>query len=159
MVDVVLLIAAILCLLLGFVGCIVPALPGPPIGFAALLLIKFARWGADASWTWIVLFGALTLLVTVLDYWIPAWGTKKFGGTRGGVWGASIGMVVGLFFPPAGIILGPFIGAFTGEMIAGTPGKKSIRAAFGAFLGFLGGIGMKVIVCICITIYFISICI
>jgi uncharacterized protein YqgC (DUF456 family) len=153
--DIFLLVAAVLCLLVGFVGCVLPVLPGPPVSWVALLLLKFTHWGTGISWIWMLVFGVLVVGVTLLDYLIPAWGTKKLGGTRAGVWGATIGLIVGVFFPPVGLIFGPFFGALAGELIAGTPGKKSLKAAFGAFLGFLFGTGLKLIACTWITIYFV----
>ena len=86
------------------------------------------------------------MLIQVLDYFIPIWGTKKFGGTKIGVWGSVIGMIVGLFFAPLGIILGPFVGAIIGELIAGKETKLAIKAGFGAFIGFLFGTIAKLIV-------------
>ncbi|MDR1680629.1 MAG: DUF456 domain-containing protein [Prevotellaceae bacterium] len=155
MIDILLLVAAILCLLIGFVGCLIPMLPGPPAAWVALPLLKFTHWGDGMLWPWIVVFAALALIVTVLDYWAPAWGVKKLGGTRAGTWGATAGLIVGLFFLPMGIILGPFLGALLGELLTGTPGKNSLKSALGAFIGFLFGTGLKFISCTWIAFYFI----
>ncbi len=152
--DTLLLIIAIICLLVGFAGCIVPMLPGPPVSWVALLLLKFTHWGIDITWGWIIIFAMVVIVVSLLDYYVPIWGTKKFGGTRAGTIGATIGLVVGLFFSPVGIFLGPFLGAFLGELLAGSSGEHSLRAAFGAFVGFLFGIGLKLITCAWITVYF-----
>ncbi len=152
--DIFFLIVAVLCLLTGFVGCIAPALPGPPVSWVGLLLLKFTRFGAEVSWVWIAVLAAVVIFVTVLDYLIPMWGTKKFNGTKAGSWGAGIGMFIGIFFAPLGIILGPFLGAFVFELFAGKSGKHSSKAAFGAFLGFLFGIGLKLIACAWIMAYF-----
>jgi uncharacterized protein YqgC (DUF456 family) len=156
MIDILLLIAAILCLLFGFAGCVIPVLPGPPTAWLALLLLKFTeKWGDSMSWTWIAVFAAIALIVTILDYLAPAWGVKKLGGTRAGTWGATIGLIVGLFFMPVGLILGPFLGALAGELLTGMPGKNSLKSALGAFIGFLFGTGLKLISCTWITFYFI----
>ena len=94
-------------------------------------------------WLW----AFITAAVTALDYVVPIYGTKKFGGTKRGVWGSTIGLLVGLFFfPPFGIIIGPFVGAFLGEMSTGkTTNKAALRSAFGSFVGFLAGTLLKLI--------------
>ncbi len=151
--DIFLLILALVCLITGFVGSIVPALPGPPLSWVGLLLLKFSRFGAGITWSWVFIFALVVILVTILDYVIPVWGTRKFGGTKAGIWGTTIGLFVGLFWSPAGIILGPFIGAFIGELLAGNTGQHSFKAAFGSFIGFLLGVGLKLIVCTWIAGY------
>ncbi len=151
--DIFLLILIFICLIIGFIGSIVPTLPGPTISWAGLLLLKLSRFGADITWTWIVVFASIVIIITILDYIIPVWGTKKFGGTKAGIWGTTIGLFAGLFFSPVGIILGPFLGAFIGELLVGNSEKHSLKAAFGAFIGFLFGIGLKLIVCIWIAGY------
>ncbi len=152
--DIVLLIVAILCLVVGLLGCLLPVLPGPPVSWVALLLLKFTHYGAGMSWFTMWLLLLVVVVVSILDYIVPVWGTRKFGGTKAGMWGASIGLVVGLFFSPWGIILGPFIGALVAELIAGSSGAKSFKAAIGAFIGFLFGTGLKLFSSVWITIYF-----
>ena len=153
--EIVLVIVAILCLLIGFVGCIVPVVPGLPLSWFALLLLKFTRFGDAMSWNSLLIAAAIVAGVTLVDYVIPAWGTKKFGGTRAGIWGSVIGLFVGLFFAPIGIIAGPFLGAFAGEvLISRQSGERSLRAAFGALMGFLLGVGLKFIVAACVAIFF-----
>lgn len=145
--DILLIILGFIFIVVGILGCFLPILPGPPISFAALLFLQWtekAPFSSDTLWTW----GLLTVAVTALDYVVPIYGTKKFGGTKRGVWGSTIGLVIGLFFfPPIGIIVGPFIGAFLGEMSGGNvDNKTALRSAFGSFVGFLVGTLLKLIV-------------
>lgn len=150
--DTLWLIAGILLMLGGIAGCLLPLIPGPPLCFAALLLQQLKEvdpYTANFLWLW----AAITAVVTLLDYYIPIYGTKKFGGTKYGAWGSGIGLVVGLFIPPWGIIIGPFIGAFIGEMIAGTNSDSALKAAFGSFLGFLVGTLLKLVVCLVMAWY------
>lgn len=103
-----------------------------------------------------LILGAIAVIVTVLDYFVPVWGTKKFGGSKYGVRGATIGLIVGIFFGPPGIIIGPFLGAFIGEMIFKDDFKYALKAGFGSLLGFLTGIGLKLAASFTITFYFIK---
>lgn len=144
--DVFLLILGIILLLVGLVGCVVPFIPGPPLGFLALLALHFTSWVQFSSkllWTAAI----LAVVVTLLDYVVPAWGTKKFGGSKAGVWGASLGLVVGLFLGPAGIVLGPFAGALVGELLVNANGSQALRSAFGAVIGLFAGVLLKLVVC------------
>lgn len=86
------------------------------------------------------------VVITALDYFIPMWGTKRFGGTKAGVTGSTIGLIVGLFLGPIGIVVGPFLGALAGELItAPDEFKRALRSATGSFVGFLLGTGLKLI--------------
>ncbi len=86
----------------------------------------------------------LTVVVSILDYVIPAGGAKKYGASKTGMWGSIIGMPLGLFFfPPWGIILGGIAGALIGELIAGKEGKKAFQASWGIFMGYMVSIGLK----------------
>ena len=87
------------------------------------------------------------VVTLVLDYLIPIWGTKKFGGTKYGAWGCTIGFLAAFWLGPAGIIIGPFVGAFVGELIGGKDSKSSLKSAIGSFVGFLVGSFLKIVVC------------
>ena len=106
-----------LLILGGIVGSIVPFLPGPPLAYAGLLLQQL-RSDPPFTLKFLLIWAGITIVVSVLDYLIPLYGTKKFGGSKYGIWGCTIGLIAGIFFPPWGIVAGPFIGAFVGEMIA-----------------------------------------
>ncbi len=142
--DIVLLVVAIIFILAGIVGSVLPVVPGPPLSFIGLLVFHFSSC-ASFSTTFIVLLGIIAAGITVLDYFIPVWGTKKFGGTKSGRNGALIGVVAGIFvFPPLGIILGPFIGAFIGELIHDSDDfNKALKSGLGSFIGFILGTGLK----------------
>ena len=112
--DVVLVVLAAVCILIGIAGCILPVLPGVPLAYVGLLLLHASSY-ADFSLTFLLLWGAAVVVVQLLDYFIPAWGAKRFGGTKWGIWGSTIGVLVGIFLGPWGIVLGPFIGAVIGE--------------------------------------------
>jgi len=155
MADYVLLIAGILLMILGIIGCLVPVLPGPPFSFLGIILLHLSRFGHFTDMALITL-GAIALTVTVLDYIVPVWGTKKFGGSKYGTRGAAIGLIVGLFLGPLGLIIGPLIGAFTGELIFRDDINYALKAGFGSLLGFLTGIGLKLAASFVMTYYFVK---
>ena len=155
----VLIIAAVILALIGIVGAVVPGIAGTPFSFLALLVLSFVK-GISYSTEFLVIMGIIGAIVFALDYVVPVWGTKKLGGTKAGVRGSTIGLFLGLFVTfvfPIGfiaILLGPFIGAYVGEKSAGTDDHLALKAAFGSFVGFLFGTGIKVIYA-CVCIYFI----
>lgn len=160
--DIVLLILAIGLLIIGIIGCILPILPGPPLGFLAVILVHFTKF-ADFTANEFIFLGALAVIVQMLDFIVPVWGTKTFGGTKSGAWGSIIGLIAGLFFLPAfgpfglfTILGGPFVGAYIGEKFAGQDSGKAMRAAFGSFIGFLAGTFMKLVAAGIITVYFVK---
>ena len=154
MVEFLLIVLAALLLLIGLIGCILPVIPGPPISFVGLLVLE-ATEKVDFSNNLLLLMFALAAIVTVLDYIIPIWGTKKFGGTRAGVIGSTLGLIFGLiFFPPIGIIIGPFAGAVIGEMIQKDDFNNALKSGIGSFIGFLLGTGMKLVVSSIMIYYF-----
>ncbi|MGM0530361.1 MAG: DUF456 domain-containing protein [Bacteroidota bacterium] len=152
--DIVLLILGIILMLGGILGCILPVLPGPPLSFGGLLLLHFTKF-AEYSTTLLVILAIVAVGVTILDYFVPIWGTKRFGGTKYGSQGAMVGVVMGIFlFPPLGIIIFPFIGAVVGESLKGADFNSAMRAGFGSFMGFLTGTGLKLIASLVMAFYF-----
>lgn len=154
--EYVLLIFGLALILLGIVGSILPALPGPPTSWVGLLLIYLIT-GIEINYWILGISLFLTIVITILDYVLPAKGTKHFGGTKHGIWGTNIGLVAGLFFPPFGFIIGPFLGAFAGELIYNSQDKnRALKAAVGSFLGLLASTFMKVLFCLVLLgIYFV----
>ena len=149
------IVAGLLLVLVGLAGSILPLLPGPPIAFVGLLLQLFRSEHPFTSrflWIW----AGVVALILVLDYLIPIWGTKRFGGTKYGVWGCMLGFLAAFWMGPLGIIIGPFLGAFAGEMIAGQDSRKSFRAAMGSFVGFLLGSLLKIIACFLMGYYIVA---
>ena len=146
-------VAGIVLLVLGFVGCVVPVLPGPILGYCGLLaLVPTERCPSTAA---LVTLGVVVAVVTVADYVVPALGAKKFDCSRWGTFGCFVGTLVGLFFAPFGLLLGPFLGAFVGELIAGKAVSAAVRGGFGALLGFLSGVFLKITCCVVLTIAFV----
>lgn len=166
--DVILIILGAICLLLGLIGCVAPVLPGVPLSYLGLLLLHWTD-RVQFSWQFLTIWAVVVIVIQVLDYFIPAWGTKKFGGSKYGVWGSTIGLFVGLFMGPWGIIVGPFVGAVLGELLyfnrhpqdrieqsENTNFNRALRAGFGSFIGLLTGTILKLICCGMMVFYFVK---
>ena len=162
--DVILIVIGIILLFAGFIGALVPGIPGPPLSYIALLVIHFTRKYSFSD-DFLIVMGLIMLAVTVLDYVVPVYGTKKFGGSKRGVNGSIIGLIIGLFVLPVmgivigpfgllGIILGPFLGAYIGEKTGGKDSDTALKAAIGSFIGFLAGTFMKLGYSVVAAVYF-----
>ena len=147
--DILCAVASAILLAVSFVGCAVSVLPGPVLAFCgvlALLPTKFAPTMPTC-----LAFGVAGAVVLVLDYVVPAFGAKKFNCSRWGMFGCFVGTVVGIFFIPWGVIVGPFAGAVAGELIAGKKFASSLKGGFGALLGFIFGVALKLAYCAACT--------
>lgn len=145
--DITLYILTFIMLFAGIAGSVLPVIPGPPLGWIGLLIFSYSS-ASDFSTSFLIWTGILAAIITALDYYIPVWGTKKFGGTKAGIRGSTIGLIIGVFFAPFGfisIIIGPMIGAFIGEMMVENNSNKAMKSAVGSFIGFLAGSGLKLI--------------
>jgi uncharacterized protein len=144
-----------LLMILGILGNILPFLPGIPICYLALLLQQF-RTSKPFGIQFLILWAVVVIIVIILDYLFPIYSTKKFGGSRYGIWGCTLGFLAAFWLGPVGIIIGPFIGAFIGEMISSKDSKLALRAAVGSFAGFLFGTLIKLITSAVMAWYFLK---
>lgn len=145
--EYVLILFSFILVLAGIAGSVLPVLPGPPLAWAGVLLMSFTE-ASSISVQHLIISAVIAGVITALDYIIPVWGTKKFGGTKAGVRGSTIGLIVGLFFSPFGlisIIIMPMLGAFIAEMIQERNSNRAFKSAVGSFVGFLMGSGLKLI--------------
>lgn len=155
--DIFLIILASSLMILGIIGSFLPVLPGPFTSWIGLLVLHLMP-EIEVRLVTLVITLIIAVLIWVLDYFIPALGTKKFGGTKAGMIGTTIGLIIGLLAPiPGGIIIGPFVGAFVGELINKADSKTALKAAFGSLLGFLTSAFIKFVVAIIYLGLFISI--
>lgn len=154
-------IIAIVLGVIGIIGSVAPGIPGPPVSWVGLLVLYIWGSGTGASGdpmttTLLLVWLAVTILVTVLDYVVPAYFTKLTGGSKYGGWGAIAGLFIGLIYPPVGMIMGSLLGAFAAELLfSGKDTTTSLKSAFGAFLGFLFSTGIKLIACAVMLFYII----
>ena len=152
--DIFLIILGFVLCIVGIIGAFLPIIPGPLTGWVGLLVLHFTSV-AQLSYTFLGITLVVAIIIYVMDYLIPAIGTKRFGGSKGGVYGSMIGLVIGIIVPiPLGIIIGPFVGALIGELIVNADHKRAFKAAFGSFLGFLMGTFLKfLLACVYLGLY------
>ena len=155
--DIFLLITGFILTIVGIIGSFLPVLPGPIMGWVGLLLLHLTK-AIPMSYTFLGITLAISIIIWVLDYIIPAMGTKKFGGSKEGAIGTTIGLIIGLLAPiPLGFVIGAFLGALVGELIHDNKDfNKAIKASFGSFLGFLASTTLKFIVSLIFLGLFIS---
>lgn len=153
--DIFLIIIAGIFLIVGFIGCILPVIPGVPLSYIGILLLHLTD-KVQFSTTFLIVWAVIVVIVQLLDYYIPVWGTKRFGGSRWGKWGSVVGVIIGMFFAPWGIILGPFLGAVIGELLSGRASQDALKAGLGALIGFLLGTAAKLVVSGMMIYYYVE---
>lgn len=153
--DILWIVIGSLLLIVGIIGCVLPVLPGQILSWGSLLMLQLTS-NPPFTAEFIVTWALVTAGVTLLDYYVPIWGTKKLGGSKKGIWGATIGLVVGIFFfPPFGLIVGPFVGAYLGELVAGKDSRTAFRSGLGSFIGFVAGTLMKLAISVIMGYHFV----
>lgn len=156
--DIFLTCMGFIFMLAGILGSFLPVLPGPPLSWIGLLLLYLTN-AVEDNWVFLGITLVIAILVFALDYIIPAMGAKKFGGSKYGMIGTTVGLLIAIVFPvlgPIGIIVWPFVGALVGELINKSDSKTAMKAAFGSLLGFLTGTFIKFLVAIIYLGFFIS---
>ena len=153
--DIFLLTIGFLFVMLGLIGSFLPVLPGPLTSWLGLLILYFTSI-VPMNYTFLGITLAIAILIWILDYIIPAIGTKRFGGSTYGVYGTTIGLLIGLFSPiPFGILLGAFLGAFIGEMLHDKKNtKRAFRASIGSLLGLITSATIKFTVAVVYAVLF-----
>lgn len=144
-----LILLAFVLLAGGIVFSVLPPLPGPLLSYMALLCAHFSSPDAAFSHITLIIWAVIVVVALIADYTLPIMATKKYGGTKSGIWGGAIGTIAGLIVPiPFGIILGPLCGAIIGDLIGGNRIQAAIKSGFGSFLGFVVATGIKVLISI-----------
>ena len=152
-----LIVLASLLILISLIGCVIPGVPGTPLAWAGILTAFFIE-RSSIGWTELIVTGAVTIAVEIINNFVPSLFTAKAGGSRAGSIGSTVGVFAGLLTgSPMGIILGPFLGALVGELIKDRSDiKRALRSACWAFLGFIVGSGLRLITCAVFAMIFIK---
>ena len=144
MLETIAVIIGAIFVLLGLAGCILPVLPGPPLSFVGLLLLALINhFLPPLTPTLIIVMAIITLAVTVAEYILPLVSAKRYGASKWGIWGSVLGMAIGIFFSPFGMLLGAFIGAVAVEWLVQKEKGRAIKAGWGVFIGSLVGTALK----------------
>ncbi|MCB0508588.1 MAG: DUF456 domain-containing protein [Bacteroidetes bacterium] len=154
----ILITIGIILLVIGLVSCVLPPLPGPPIAYCALLIAYLGLEKTAELPIWLmIIYALITIIVLIVDNFIPIWSTKKFGGTKAGIRGCFVGILIGIIFSPFGgisIIICPFLGAIVGELIDGQKFDTALKSGVGSFIGFLLTSGIKIILVLMMCFHF-----
>jgi len=153
--ETLLIIIGALFITAGLIGSFLPVVPGPPLSYLGLLTLQLTS-SHPFSLSFFIIWALVVVALMVLDNVIPAYGAKKFGGSAYGIWGCMLGMGIGIFFPPLGLVLGPLAGAFLGELVGGKKSEQAFRSAWGSFVGFLASTVLKVMASAMMGYYFVD---
>ncbi len=147
---------------LGLFFSLMPPIPGPILTLLAMFGVHFLHpWGHFENKYLIWIMTAATIAVLIIENIIPMWATKKFGGSKAGIWGSTIGLIIGTFFLPfipfpLNMLIGLFGGAMIGELLNNNDFSTALRSGFGSFIGFLAGNGLKLAVSIIMTVQMVQ---
>lgn len=153
--DILLWCLAVLLVVVGLGGTVLPVLPGVPLVFGGLLLAAWIDAFAHVGWPVLLVLALLTVLSLVVDVAASSLGAKGAGAGRAAMLGAAIGTLVGLFFGFAGLMLGPFLGAAAGQFLVRQDAVEAGRAGVGAWLGFVLGSLAKLALALVMVLIFI----
>lgn len=146
---------AVFIILIGILGTVLPALPGIPLIWLSMLVFALIEGFERVN----AAFLGVTLVVAVAaeaaDHLVRVWGARRYGAGRAGAWGTFLGAVAGLFFLPLGLIIGPFLGALVGELLAGRSFDEAFRAGWGGLVGTLGSVVTKFVIGVGMLIAFV----
>jgi uncharacterized protein YqgC (DUF456 family) len=145
----------LLLMVVALLGCVLPVIPGLVLAYAALLLQQL-RTPHPFSLPFLLGWMAIIIVVSIFEYYLPVWSVKKFGGTKYGAWGCTLGFIACFWLGPWGVIIGPFLGALLGELLGKKTVDHALKSALGSFIGFLGSTVLKL--CICSVMIYYLIC-
>lgn len=156
MIEIIAIIIVFIFFLAGLFGTLFPGMPGPPLIWAGMLVYGFIAGFQDLGAFFLIAQAALALLVMGVDYLFSALGSKVFGGSKAALWGAALGLLIGLFFFPYGLLLGPFLGAAVAELLVRSKSDQVFRSGVGATLGFWGALPIKLALEAVMIVWFIA---
>ena len=156
MFEVMMITIGSILMVLGLAGSVLPILPGPPLSFIGFFLLALLKhFSPPLTPTLVIILAVVTVFVVVMDYIIPMLGAKRYGASKWGVWGSVLGMVVGIFWSPFGMLAGAFIGAVVAEWLVGKKKAEALKAGWGVVMGTLFATILRLGVSGIMTYYFV----
>lgn len=157
MIDIIYWTVIIILIAASFIGLVYPIIPSVLVLMGAFLLYGVFFSFETFNWLFWSIQGLFVVLLFGADYAANLIGIKRYGGTKAGIWGSTIGLLVGPFvIPVVGIIAGPFLGAVIGEMLVNRTGfKQALKVGAGSLVGFISSVFTKGIIQIIMVIYFV----
>ncbi|MDD5289823.1 MAG: DUF456 domain-containing protein [Patescibacteria group bacterium] len=141
-------------MILGIIGSVMPAMPGPILGFLGIIFLHYGK-PDSVSISSLIVFGSIVVFLLLIDYFVPIFGAKFSGASKRGLFGAFLGSLIGLvYFPPLGIFVGAFLGAVAGELIGGKKGPQALKAGVGTLVGSASMIILQTIFSLFLAVYF-----
>jgi uncharacterized protein YqgC (DUF456 family) len=151
------IILGLIFALVGFIGCALPIIPGPPLSYFSLILLSWAKDWQPFSPFFLVVMAVIMGMVLLTEYVLPITGAKKYGASKYGLWGSIVGLILGIFIiPPWGMLFGGFFGACLGEFVAGKDSRGALRAGWGVFVGNIASTAVKLTYCAVVLFFFIQ---
>jgi uncharacterized protein YqgC (DUF456 family) len=142
--DTLLWVVAVVLIVAGIAGTVLPALPGAALAFAGILLAAWIDDFARVSIAVVLVCGLLMLLAWGADYASAMLGAKKAGASRLAVIGAAVGTVAGVFTGFVGLLFMPLLGAAIGEYVADRNAARAAHVGIATWIGLLIGTVAKV---------------
>ncbi|MEW6536211.1 MAG: DUF456 domain-containing protein [Candidatus Auribacterota bacterium] len=146
----------VICIVIGILGVVLPALPGIPLAFAGFLIAAWMDSFQKVGALTVIVLAVLTVISVVLDFLVTALGAKRMGASWLAMAGAGVGTVVGLFFGIMGLVFGPFIGAVAGELLAKKKLMQAGRVGVGTWIGIIVGTAVKLAIMFAMTALFVA---
>lgn len=149
-------IVILLFFAVGFIGLIYPIIPAVLFIFGGFVVYGLFFEFSDLPWWFWLIESLFVILLFGADALANAFGVKKFGGSKAGLWGSTIGLIIGPFvIPIAGILIGPFVGAILAELIFNKSTiKQSVKSGIGSVVGFITSVFTKGIIQIIMVVLF-----
>ncbi len=149
------LVVASIIFLVGLAGTILPVMPGAPLIWLGMLIYGFIAGFEALGVVFFIVQGLLALAVMGVDYLFTAMGSHYFGGSKAALWGAAGGLLVGLFFFPFGLLIGPFLGAALADLLFRKKADQALRSGVGASLGFFSALPIKLTLEVIMIVWFL----
>jgi uncharacterized protein YqgC (DUF456 family) len=154
--NVVALIVALIIMLIGLAGIVLPVLPGTVLIFVGALIYAIVEGFQSVGWPTLLVLGLLTLVATGAELWTSSLGAKA-GGASGwsllaGLAGGLVGMV---FFSLPGALVGAVLGVLLGELVRVRDWRRALKAGGGWAVGWFLSVVVQLVIGLAMVAVFV----